>query len=159
MAATATTVDRVSEYLDRVESLYESIREWMRQEDPEVEFTERDVTLNEELAGRYRAKTLKVLRPGRPAMAFVPRGVYMVAARGRVDVLSALGSEILVWVEAGGSAVAVRESGGAGTVSSSVRSLFPRVTAGWAWVNDTKTRLEHLTREVFLQRIAGPLSE
>jgi len=159
MASATTISEPVTEYLERVRELYADIREWMSEE-PGVTFSEDEKTrLNEEYTGPYKAPILKVARKQRPFLTFVPKGAYVVGAMGRVEALGPLGSETLVWVEEGGPAIAFRQSAGGDVEVLHGRPLFPGVSQGWAWVDNSRRRLVHLDRKVFLSKVVRALSE
>jgi len=159
MAAQAVALANVQTYLNRIEQLYAQIRDWMAVLEPNVRFSETVVVLDEGATGGYEAKSLEVVRSGKPALRLVPRGRYMVGAEGRVDVRSRLGRETLVWVREGGPAVGFRFLPGDGPVPEEVRgqAMFPGIAEGWAWVDEAGRSLRHLDLGVFRDRILSSL--
>lgn len=159
MTTTMTATDAVAEYLERLEDLYCQVREWLEAEEPTPTFRLSDVALNEELVGRYKAKRLEVTRSDGLKVTFLPKGLCVVGARGRVDVAGPLGPEILVWVEEGGPALGFREGDEGSIEMVSGRPMYPGLAEGWAWVDNAGTRLRHFDRDVFLERVVRSLSE
>jgi len=159
MTTTMTPTDAIAEYLARVEQLYANVREWLAAQDARAAFQDGEVALNEELVGRYKAARLKVTCSDGLRLTFVPKGLCVVGARGRVDVMGPLGREILVWVERGGPALGFRESDGGSVEMVSGRPMYPGLPEGWAWEDIAGTRLRHLDRDVFLNHVVRSLSE
>jgi hypothetical protein len=155
MAAQAVANANVPIYLQRVDQLYAEVRNWFTALEPDAQFFETEIELDEEATGPYKAKRLDIARPGRLALRMIPRGRYMIGAEGRVDVCSQLGDEIFVWVRAGGPAVGFifsRENGEAPEELSG-RPMFPGIAEGWAWSDEHRGALLHLDLSVFRDRI------
>ena len=159
MAAQAVAVANVDAYLRRVDQLFADVRNWMTALEPDAQFTETRIDLVEEATGPYKAKSLDIARPGRPALRLVPRGRYMIGAEGRVDVRSRLGSEILVWVRAGGPAVGFRASPRVGEPPEELsgRAMFPGIAEGWAWSDEDRGELRHLDQAIFRDHILNSI--
>lgn len=153
MVTAVKAQDDVRRYVRRLNDLYQDVRAWALEFEPDVTFEESRVRLNEEIPGKYSAPALKVKRPGKMDITFVPRGAYMIGGRGRVDASSPLGTGNLVWVEQGGPALAFRDSGEGKFEEVSGKALHPGIAEGWAWTDIARRRLVHLDREVFLKRI------
>jgi hypothetical protein len=155
MAAQTTALANIQTYLQRVDRLYADVRGWMTTLEPTAQYSETPIELVEEATGAYKAKSLEIARPGRPALRIIPRGRYMVGAEGRVDVRSRLGREILVWVSTGGPALGFRFSPrrGEGPEELSGRPMFPGIAEGWAWSDEDRGELVHLELGVFRDRI------
>ena len=159
MAAQAIAITNVQTYLQRVRQLYDDVRGWMTALEPNSQFSETEIELDEEATGPYKAKRLEIARTGRPALRFGPRGRYMVGAEGRVDVQSDLGRETLVWVGAGGPAVGFRFSPGSGEAPEELTGppMFPGIAEGWAWSDEDHAQLVHLDFAVFRDRILNSI--
>ena len=156
--APSVNVAGINEYLGRLRQLYESVREWMLDAEPDVQFRETETELNEEWTGPYRAPSLVMVRGAGFDLRFMPQGLYMLGGRGRVDVRSRLGSEMIMWVEEGGPAIASWVSDEGRLEESTGRPMFPGVPEGWAWVDDSRRQLLHLDRGVFVEEIVRRLS-
>jgi hypothetical protein len=154
MAAHAIAIANVQNYLHRVEELYADVRRWITTLEPNAQFSEAEIEVVEEATGPYKAKSLEIARPGRPALRLIPRGRYMVGAEGSVDVRSRLGREILVWVRSGGPAVGFRSSPGSEAPEElSGDPMFPGIAEGWAWSDEDLAELQHLDQDVFRDHI------
>ena len=159
MPTQAIATANVRTYLQRIDQLYGDVRDWMSALEPNAKFSETQVDLDEEATGPYETKSLEIARPGRPAIRLVPRGRYMIGAEGRVDVLSRLGRETLVWVRAGGPAVGFRFAPGNGRVPEELSGppMFPGLAEGWAWSDEDRGELLHLDMGVFRDRILSSI--
>jgi hypothetical protein len=159
MPAQTVAIANVQTYLQRVDHLYADVRSWITALEPNAQFSEAEIELAEEATGPYKAKSLEIARPGRPALRVIPRGRYMIGSEGRVDVRSRLGREILVWVRAGGPAVGFRVSPGSGEAPEELsgRPMFPGIAEGWAWADEDRGELLHLDLAVFRDRILNSI--
>ena len=157
------TVTRINEevnaYRGRVDGLYKDIQHWTAERRPDAAFSETPVELSEEPTGVYKLHSLDVSIPGRPAVRFVPRGIFMVGAHGRVDVRSRLGREVLVWVEAGGPVLEMNENFGKEPETEISRPLFSNVAEGWAWSDSSRSQILSLSSEVLWDRVLRPLTQ
>lgn len=155
MAAQAVAIANVQTYLQRVDRLYADVRRWMSALEPDAQFSETQIDVVEEATGPYKAKSLEIARPGRPALRLIPRGRYVLGAEGRVDVRSRLGPEVLVWVREGGPAVGFRFAPGTAEAPEELsgRPMFPGIAEGWAWSDEDRGELKHLDQSVFRDRI------
>jgi len=159
MLAATRINEEVNAYRGRVDGLYEDIRHWIAERRPDAVFSEMQVELSQEPTGVYNLRSLDVSVPGLPAVRFVPRGIFMVGARGRVDVRSRLGREVLVWVEAGGPVVKTTESLGTELETEISRPLFSNVAEGWAWSDSGRSQILALGPEVLWDRVLRPLTQ
>ncbi len=151
--------EEVDGYRHRVEGLYDDVRGWISERRPEASFAQTQVELAEEATGVYKLQSLDVSLPGLPAVRFVPRGIFMVGAHGRVDVRSRLGREVLVWVEAGGPVLTIAESAGREPEAEISRPLFRNVAEGWAWSDSKRSQVQALSPEILWDRVFGPLTQ
>jgi hypothetical protein len=136
-------------YLARVELLYGDVQRWLSDLEPQDRITRSSVDLTELWTGPYQAPGLTVERPGSFVVQLVPRGRYTLGASGWVDVRSALGSEMLVWVGDGGAGDGYRFGSGFGGGEVDGEPVYPGVAEGWAWADQSHLDLVHLDRGVF----------
>ena len=155
---TAEPTTAISEYLERVDTLFAQAAQWLRAIEPADQFRRTSVQIVEESTGPYNAHIFEVSRGDAAALRLVPRGRYMLGASGRVDIRSRLGSEMLVWVAAGGPAIGFKVNIGAPVTEVRGRPIYTDVLEGWAWVDQDRRALVHLTRELFQTDLLGGLS-
>lgn len=148
----------IDQYQRHLGELYGDVRLWVASRYPNAAFSQTRADLSEEATGVYQVQSLDVAISGLPPIRFVPRGIFMVGAHGRVDVRSRLGREILVWVESGGPALHfdTRLGGEAEHVS---QPLFPNISGGWAWSDSRRNQIQHLDEDIFWTRLFGPLTQ
>jgi len=148
----------IDDYRHRVDTLYGNVRDWIVARVPGAVFHATRVEMNEEATGPYELESLDVSLPGLPAVRFVPRGIFMVGARGRVDVRSRLGRQTLVWLEAGGPALTTAVDPDQETETVISRPLFPNAAAGWSWSDPKRTGVRPLSVNVLWDHVLTPLT-
>ena len=145
-------------FQQRLEDLYNLVEQAVRKIDPKTSITRTSaVQIDEQLTGTYTVHSLEVAIPGKLGIRLVPKGIYNIGARGRVDARSRLSTQVLVWVEAGGPALKISVRGGDQEIESATRPVFPDVQEGWAWTDNQRAQLLHLTEQVFLDRVLPEL--
>ena len=158
MLTTARAQQEVVDYRQRVDDLYDNVQAWVVARLPAAQFHRTRVPLNEEATGPYEVESLEVSLPGLPAVRLVPRGIFMVGARGRVDVRSRLGRQALVWIEAGGPALTATVNPGQETETVISRPLFGNVAEGWSWSDPKRTELLPLSSDVLWEHVLTPIT-
>lgn len=149
----------IEQYHGRLDELYRSVADWVRSREPSAKFTETVVELAEQSIGAYKAKSFEIARPGKTAIRLIPKGIFIIGAHGRVDATSRLGREILVWTEKGGPHISTTIKEGARVLEQVTRPLYRNVEEGWAWGDERRRRLLHLTEDVFWNSVVASLSE
>jgi hypothetical protein len=141
--------EEVDRYRRRLDELYGDVRLWVTSRYANAAFSQSRVDLSEEATGTYEVQSLEIAIPGLPAVRFVPRGIFMVGASGRVDVRSRLGREVLVWQEPDCPSIPSSTSVGNDVEHLIGRPLFPNVSQGWAWADPKRNEVLHLDEGVF----------
>lgn len=161
MPNTIDVQEEIARYERRLEELYDSVIAWVREEVPDAEVSDTTpVELNEQATGPYKVKSLEIAMPGRVPIRLVPRGIFVLGARGRVDVRSRLGREILYWVDYGGVSDSTSSAVSSdSTLDRITRPVYPDVEEGWAWGDESRRRLVHLDENVFRNNVLNSLSE
>lgn len=90
---------QLREWLEYLKALYEQIEGYLHTyvESGTAKITLRDIQLNEEFAGDYKAPEL-ILTIGRSTVTFTPIGTMLIGFKGRVDVQGPLGKARLALV-------------------------------------------------------------
>lgn len=159
----ATTTPRnpaveIALYEQRLNDLYNLVEAAIKSVEPAASFVRSTpVQIDEQLTGPYTVTSLEVAIPGKPAIRFVPKGIYNIGARGRVDARSRLGTEVLAWVEEGGQALKTNGREADSEIESATRPVFPGVPEGWAWMDNQHVELVALTEQTFLDRVLPEL--
>jgi hypothetical protein len=151
--------EEVSGYQLRVNDLFKEVQHWITDRRLDAIFSQTPVELSEESVGAYKLLSLEVSIPGLPAVRFVPRGIFVIGARGRVDVRSRLGREVLVWVEAGGPALKITGNLDQDTETEISRPLFSNVAQGWAWSDSKRSQILALSPLILWDQVLSPLTQ
>jgi hypothetical protein len=97
-------VEEVDNWLHRVERLYSDVREWL-DDSKGLRFEQtRTVTMSEEMMQEFAVtdrelSVLDVLRGDQVVASFVPRGLWLIGAWGRIDVITRDRTWILVSIK------------------------------------------------------------
>ena len=150
--------EEIADYRDRVDVLYDNVRAWIVARLPGAVFHRAPVKLNEESTGLYELESLDVSLPGFPAVRFVPRGIFMVGARGHVDVRSRLGRQTLLWLEAGGPSLTATVNPDEETEMVISRPLFANAAEGWSWSDRKRNDVLPLSPNVLWDHVLTPLT-
>ena len=148
----------VDDYRHRVDALYGNVRAWIVVRVPGASFHRTPIQMNEEATGPYELESLEVKLPGFPPVRFVPRGIFMVGARGRVDVRSRLGRQTLLWLEASGSALTATVDPDEANETVITRPLFPNAAEGWSWSDPKSTEVWPLSPDMLWDHVLTPLT-
>ena len=134
----ATSEQMRDEFLNRVDELYTQVRKWIAEYDPNAEFSDEDVMLNEEPVAPYQAKILVIKRPAYKPVRLIPRGRWIIGAEGRVDMKSDLGTETLVYVSEGGPTIKIDMITENGKVieKSTIQPIGYDVARGWVFIQN-----------------------
>lgn len=98
----ARVVNRVADWEKRIAALYSDIKTWlpMHYEGMKAE-TNRTVVMSEEMMQKFAVPDrelpiLDITLDKQPVISFVPRALWIIGARGRVDVITEAGTRLLV---------------------------------------------------------------
>jgi len=97
-------IDEVDDWLYRVEHLYSDVRAWLNDKrDLRFEQT-RTVTMSEEMMQEFAVtdrdlSVLDVLRDDQVVASFVPRGLWLIGAWGRIDIITRHRTWILIAIK------------------------------------------------------------
>jgi hypothetical protein len=97
----ANVVEEVDDWAHRISTLYRDVKVWLS-DHPGLRYDEsRTVTMSEELMQRFAAPdrelpVLDILRGDQVVVSFVPRGLWLIGAWGRVDMIAPDRTEMLI---------------------------------------------------------------
>jgi hypothetical protein len=116
---------------------------WIREEGHIVDIAEENITNNEEKSGKYDTIKYTLILDKTIKICIVPCGIWIVAAKGRVDISGPSGSEKLVYLNKCGP---VETKNG-----EPAHSQFNNIAEeGWYWYDDSTIRkMVKLSREMF----------
>lgn len=97
-------VEEVEDWLRRVERLYADVLDWLG-DNKQLHFEQkRTVTMSEEIMQKFAVTdrelpVLDILRDDQVVASFVPRGLWILGAWGRIDVITKDGTSVLVAIK------------------------------------------------------------
>ncbi len=142
-------------YNQELEEILKTFKYWLIELGYEVEKSgEKLLERTEELSGTYTTKQIDLLIDNEMKISFVPYGIWLIGAKGRIDIVGPAGKEKLVYFKAGGPGISVTE----GTrlkkdTRVSRHQIFQNIkTDGWYWYDDsTYRRAEEFSKETVVQ--------
>jgi len=127
--------DKIIKYNERLSSLYENVIAWLKEAGvPCVPLFE-DLLLSEDQVGAYTVKKLLIKQNSDTLAKFVPVGVLIIGAEGRVDLVGRSGKEILVYYSECGSETTTRMPVG-NMVEERAERIYGQKREGWHWIDD-----------------------
>lgn len=138
-------------YLKRLNELYKEVKKWTKTRALVVK--EKEVNLNEELLGQYKAPGLLIIdKKGEKIAELQPVGAQIIGANGRVDVIGKLDQMYLVYLEPSGPRLTITEKVNNEETQRPSRPLFRGVdNPGWYWIESARLgRARTVTEELFL---------
>jgi len=161
-AKTPNAIDwdaRKQEWLDALQRFYDEVEIWLTDylRSAKIGMERRDVTLEEENLGAYRAES-RVLTIGANRVVLRPIGAQLVGARGRVDMEGPKGTVkfILTGKHSNGIRISVSVVPPEGSAAASAREPQPESSEEWVWKIATpppKVRFIELTPEAFFDAL------
>ena len=151
MPTTKADIDReiswFNEQLDKVQAEFSRL---LREAGHTVEVGSTSTTNQEELSGTYETTRYHIVVDGDLELTLHPYGIWLIGAHGRIDVKGPSGTEKLIYLKRGGSALRVEISSGGKSIESESRSMFQNIEEdGWYWYDDSSYRtVAKLSREV-----------
>jgi hypothetical protein len=96
----AQVLERVNDWEHRITALFDQVDQWATHANFQTDRT-RKVLMSEELMQKFAVPdrelpVLDILRGGDPVASFVPAGLWLIGANGRIDVIMHEGSRALI---------------------------------------------------------------
>ena len=96
----AMVVERVDDWLRRIANVYAQVEVWATQTGLTVECA-RTIIMSEELMQKFaipdrELAMLDLSRDGKPVMAIVPVGLWVIGSNGRIDIITPDGTTLLL---------------------------------------------------------------
>ncbi|MBF0200769.1 MAG: hypothetical protein HQK66_05555 [Desulfamplus sp.] len=115
---------------------------WLRELGHKVEIFEENLEKVEELSGPYKTKQYNLQIDGELNLLLRPYAIWLIGAKGRIDVTGPSGSEKFVFLTVGvpGIINEIKDSNGA-VIKQSSRQFFKNVDeTNWYWYDDSSYR-------------------
>jgi hypothetical protein len=141
--------DRISQYIERLQNLYDDIRLWSRGQG--LDITREEERLLEQDLGTYSAPALKITCSGKFVASVKPIGANVIGASGRVDIIGRLDKDSLVYLQTGPH-LTINTSTDGEIIERSSKPFFKGVTDdGWYRIEEKRLgRARLLDQELFL---------
>lgn len=141
---TADNKKIVEIYNTRVENLYAKIKGWF----PEYSYNEKNISVTER-NGSYNTPLLEIKNENKLIANLVPKGIWIIAAEGKLELSGSSGKESIVYLTEGGPTRKIEIKHGAGTEKYE-RKPFGNKSEGWHWLDDRILgKMPELTKDVF----------
>ena len=143
------------QYIKWVKELYQEVKKWIKKENLLAQ--EKDVEINEEIPGRYKAPGLSIKdKDGKRIAELRPVGAWIIGAKGRIDIVGRLDQAHLVYMEPPGPCITTAISTAGEELEKKSRLLFQGVNlAGWYWIEDKRRGKAHLLdAKLFMELLA-----
>ncbi|MFH1114980.1 MAG: hypothetical protein V1792_13800 [Pseudomonadota bacterium] len=144
----------VDNYLESVRQLFADVESWLQGTRLSVVRDKTDIT--EGRSGTYPAPYLRLNdEKGRHVAAVRPKGAWIIAAKGRVDVEGRWDTQSIVYLEGPGPQVAARLDENGDLIETSVTPIFRNVKeSGWYWIEDKLLGRAHgMDKDLFLDLV------
>ena len=147
----------ISWYNNEVEKFKCLLSQWLEELNYKVQITSRQVTKHEELSGQYETEEYQFTIDESLKISIKPFGIWLIGAKGRIDVSGPSGTEKFIYLTGGGTntQTQIRDSKD-NVIESSSKRLFTNVDKDdWYWYDDSSYRKV----SKFSKEIVEPLLE
>jgi hypothetical protein len=144
----------VDRYLESVRQLFADMESWLHGTRLSVLRDETDIT--EGRSGTYRAPLLMLNdENGRHVASVRPKGAWIIAAKGRVDVEGRWDTQNIVYLDSPAPHAVARIVENGEEIETTFTPIFHNVTEpGWYWIEDkTRGRAYQMGKELFLDLV------
>ena len=122
---------------------------WIKEEGHEVDVLEEKITNKEGLSGTYETFKYILTLDKAIKISIVPYGIWIVAAKGRVDICGPVGSEKLVYLYKDGPVITIETKTRNYSEKSTHKQFNNIEEEGWYWYDDSTIRkMVKLSREL-----------
>ncbi len=139
---TESILKEIEWYNSEILSIKEKIENWLKEFGHNVSCTQTEITNTEEISGDYKTYQFNFCIDGNINITLIPYGIWIIGARGRIDIKGSSGSEKLVYFSAGGPGTKIEVKTATGTViEKSSHRYFDNVEEdSWYWYDDSSYR-------------------
>ena len=126
-------------YNNETKNLAKSFSSWLEKDGHSVSVEKIDIKKNEEMSGNYDTVQYNFTIDNDLKFSLEPYGIWIVGARGRLDLKSKIGSEKLVYLSEGGLAIKTETKDLKNNIiSSPTKKLYSGIDAeGWYILPDS----------------------
>ncbi len=137
--------------------LKENLEEWLIELGHQISVDEKEITNIEDLSGNYTTTDYTFLIDNELRVILHPFGIWLIGAKGRIDLIGPSGKEKLIYLLAEGPGIKSETKNSSGNViKKRHHRYFDNVdTDGWYWYDDSSYRKV----EKFREEMVSPLLE
>lgn len=150
-----SVVAEIEWYNRELSQVAKQFTEWTKELGHSVSLQEeKTVEKTEEPSGTYKSTQFELLLDETLKLSIIPYGIWIIGAKGRIDIVGPSGREKLVYFMPEGPAVSVGEPGE--TYTTEAKHTHPILSnirdEGWYWYDDsTYRRAEKFSKETVAQ--------
>jgi hypothetical protein len=151
MAVTDTKIlAEIAWFNEQIRHLKDIFVAWIKEDGHETDVFEENVVNNESLSGQYNTFKYTIVIDNKIKLYLEPYGIWIVAAKGRVNISGPSGSEKLVYLYKGGPATTIEIASGNHSEKTPHQQFNNIDEEGWYWYDDSAIRkMIKLSKEVF----------
>lgn len=143
--------EKIHIYNARLQSLYGEVISWLKETNAPWMHLFEDHALAEEHVGNYVVKKMIIKQGDETLAQFIPVGILIIGAEGRVDLVGKSGKEILVYFSEGGPEMTTGMSVGDNVIAEHTVKIYGQKREGWHWIDDRITgKQPKFTKDIFL---------
>ena len=158
MAVAKSVIDaEIKWYNEQITLVKDNIVKRLKELGHTVEIKDINIKRKEELSGTYDTHQFDLIIDNDLKISLIPYGIWIVGAKGRIEINGPAGSEKLVYFLKGGPAISTEIKNESGThVEKQTHKYFNNVDdEDWYWYDDSSYR--KVTK--FTKEIVDPLLE
>jgi len=130
----------ISWFNEQLAYLRNTFAAWLKEEGHEIDISEEKIRNTEGLSGQYDTFKYTFVVDKTMKFCIIPYGIWIIAARGRIDISGPSGSEKLIYHYKGGPSSTV-EIKSVGRCEKLTRKQFDNIDEeGWYWYDDSTIR-------------------
>jgi hypothetical protein len=127
---------------------------WLKEESHDVDVSEENIVNNEQPSGPYNTFKYTITIDKKINLCLVPYGIWIVAAKGRVDISGPSGFEKLVYLSRGGPVTSFEITSGNYSEKTTHQHFNNIDEEGWYWYDDSTIRkMIKLSKEILVYLI------
>jgi len=149
---------KIEGYISSINQLYEQVDGFLG--DTELKTSRTEVEINEKRSGKYKAQALVISDKGNNIIAELkPIAAWVIAAKGRIDLVGKFSSEILVLLDKGGPVFTTKIMVGDHMEKREKKLLKGVEKDGWYWLEDRKGKNAQLLDKELLDELISMVSD
>ena len=142
--------DEISWFNGQLADLKNTFVTWIKEEGHEIDVSEESITNNEGLSGPYSTFKYNLVIDKNLKLCIKPYGIWIIAAKGRVDISGPAGYEKLIYLYKDGPATTTEIEMANSSKKTTLLDFDNIDEEGWYWYdNSTIRKMAKLSKDVF----------